>query len=156
VQVELLSLSFGIRRGSGGMILSPKQYSKAEGSYCSSLQHPSRSCGFRSRIQARALFPSATAHHRPLPLRERARVIAGPVGTGAHSGEDEELRVGASANGGPVLLSGVDGERSSAARELCRCARGYRGARGREGGMTGKDSLASPPEFSSIHFAPVC
>src|ERR1700733_4617129 len=65
-----------------------------------------RSSEFLSRIQAQALFPSATAHHRPLLLRERSRIIAGPVGSGTHSGEDEELRVGGSANGGPVLLSG--------------------------------------------------
>ena len=97
--------------------------------FCASVR-----AGFFPAFRRKALFPSATAHHRPLLLRERSRVIAGPVGSGTHSGEDEELRVGASANGGPVLLSGVDCERSPAACEQCRCARG----RGRTGGREGK------------------
>ena len=85
------------------------------------------------------LHPPGAAHHRPMPFRQCPRVVAGTVGSGTYSGEDEELRVGAPAIGGPVLLSRVDRERSPAARELHRCARGYGRSRGREGNMTDKD-----------------
>ena len=97
-----------------------------------------------------------------MPFREGSGAIAGLLGTRTHGGEDEELHLGASTNGGAVFILGMDRQRSPAARELRRCSRGYGRTGGREGNVTESDDdlplewVAEPGEEIEVLTADFC